>query len=137
MRIVSSFLVAAFIIVAAVGCGGLGGDTPTSITKSIYSQLQSGNYEKGIEVFTSYLDSDKTPTAEEKKQFIEGFSAKAKDTMDKKGGVKSFTIVNETISSDGISATVEAQVTYGNGKTEEEKLKFIKKDGQWKINLGK
>jgi hypothetical protein len=124
------------MLVSFAGCGGVG-DTPSGITKSIYSQWQSGNYEKGLEILTSHLDSDKTPTAEERKQFIDGFAAKARETMDKRGSIKSFSVSDEVISADGTTATVETKVTYGNGETDENKLDFIKKDGQWKISLGK
>jgi ABC-type glycerol-3-phosphate transport system substrate-binding protein len=136
MRRIANFLVAVAVVALAAGCGG-GSDSPSGITKSIYSQFQKGNYEKGVEVFVAHLDSDNEGTAEEKQQFIKGFTEKAKASMDEQGGIKSFEIVKETISEDGVQATVETKITYGNGSTKDESLKFVKKDGAWKISLGK
>jgi uncharacterized alkaline shock family protein YloU len=133
---VKSILAVAAIALLAASCGG-GSNSPSGITKSIYSQFQKGNYEKGVEVFVAHLDSDEEGTAEEKQQFIKGFTEKAKASMDEQGGIKSFEIVKETISEDGVKATVETKVTYGDGSTKDESLGFVKKDGAWKISLGK
>jgi predicted SnoaL-like aldol condensation-catalyzing enzyme len=136
MRRIANFLVAAAAVVLAASCGG-GGNSPSGITKSIYSQFQKGNYEKGVKVFVAHLDSDEEGIADEKQQVITAFTEKAKASMDKQGGIKSFKIVKETISEDGLKATVELITTYGNGSTEDESLQFAKKDGKWKILFNK
>jgi uncharacterized protein with von Willebrand factor type A (vWA) domain len=133
---VRSILAVAAIAFFAAGCGG-GSNSPAGIEKAIYSQLQKGNYEKAVEILADNLDGNKTPTAEEKAQFVKGLNEKAKQSTDAKGGIKSFEIVSETISEDGESAKVETKIVYGNGKEEPQTTKYVKKDGAWKISLGK
>ncbi|GAP71480.1 hypothetical protein SAMD00024442_129_3 [Candidatus Symbiothrix dinenymphae] len=125
----------ASVAMFVASCGG--GNSPADIEKSVYSQIQKGNYEKGVEILFDNLDGDKTPTAEEKMQFVNGFSEKAKQSMEAKGGVKSFEIVEEVISEDGASATVKSKITYGDGSTKEESSKYVNKDGKWKFTLAK
>jgi hypothetical protein len=62
------------------------------------------------------------------------FASKMKETMDEKGGLKEFKIVNENISADGETATVDVALTYGDGSTEEQTNKYQKVDGKWKKN---
>jgi uncharacterized protein with von Willebrand factor type A (vWA) domain len=133
---VKSFLVAASFAMFVASCGG-GGNSPADIQKSVYSQIQKGNYEKGVKILCDNLDGDKTPSAEEKMQFAKGLTEKAKQSIEAKGGVKSFEIVEEVISEDGASATVNSKITYGDGSTQEQSSKYVKKDGKWKIALGK
>jgi hypothetical protein len=139
MKKVLSFLVVTAIAFFAVNCGGSGGgNTPASIEKAMYSQLQKGNYEKAVEIMVENLDNeDKEVSAEEKAQFVAAFAEKAKQSNEAQGGIKSFEIVEEVISEDGLSATVSTKVVYGNGKEDTNTSKYVNKDGKWKMSLGK
>jgi predicted SnoaL-like aldol condensation-catalyzing enzyme len=137
MTKVKSFLVITAFILLAVSCGGGSNDSPAGIEKAMYSQLQKGNYEKAAELLADNLESDKTPSAEEKAEFVKAFAEKAKQSTEARGGVKSFEIVKETISEDGESATVETRVIYGDGKEEIQTTKYVKKDGIWKLSFDK
>jgi len=135
MKRVFSFLVVAVIVVFTASCGG--GNTPASIEKAMLSQMQKGNYKKAVEIMAENLDGDETPSAEEKAQFVEAFSEKARKSDEEEGGIKSFEITEEKISEDGLSATVSSKVVYGNGKETTTTSKYVKKDGKWKLSLGK
>ncbi|GHU69430.1 hypothetical protein FACS189413_08340 [Bacteroidia bacterium] len=121
----------------AVSCGsGGGGNSPSAISKSIYSQVQKGNYEKAFEIMADNIDNNKeNVTTEERSQFVKGFAEMAKQQAKETGGVKSFEIVKEEIAEDGNSATVDVKLVYGNGKDGTEIHKYVKKDGVWKFKL--
>jgi hypothetical protein len=112
-------------------------DTPSGIVKAIYGQLQKGNYENAIEImFENASNKNEKTDAKQIKESVKAFAAKAKESMDEKGGVSSFEIVNETIAEDGKSAQVTVKTTYGDGSTDEETNKFVKnEDGKWEMNI--
>ena len=137
MKKIMYSLFAAIIALFAVSCGG-GGNSPADIQKSIYSQFQKGNYEKGVDIWFDNLDGDDSAQmGGEKAQMVKAFAEKTKEGMEKKGGIKSFEIVEENISEDGESAIVTTKVVYGDGSEDMEKAKFVKVDGKWKLKFGK
>lgn len=129
--------VAVAIALLVVNCGGKGGNSPSDIEKSLYTQMQNGNYEKFAELLMKNLDSDKEATAEEQSQFIKTFGEKAKQSTEAKGGIKSFEVVEEKIAEDGQSATVSTKVVFNDGTDKTETTKYVKKDDAWKISMGK
>ena len=138
MKKVLSFLTVAVIAFFTVNCGGgKSSNGPASIEKSIYVQLQKGNYEKAVEIMLKNLDTEKDPSAEESAQFLSAFTEKAKESNEAKGGIKSFEIVGEEFSEDGLSATVSTKIVYGNGNEATETSKYVNKDGKWKLSMGK
>ena len=129
----------AFIAIAlfVTNCGGNEAKTPATMEKAFYSELQKGNYEKAAELIIKNLSTDKEMTGEENAQLIKSFTEKAKQSTETKGGVKSFEVVEEKISEDGLSATVSTKVVYGNGTESTEQTKYEKKDNVWKLSMGK
>ena len=141
MRKVLFFLVAAVVVLFTTNCGGSGsggGNNPSNIEKSIYTQMQKGNYEKAAEIMLNNLDDSKeTPSDEEKAQFLTALTEKAKQSAEAKGGINSFEITGENISEDGLTATVDTKVVYGDGTEKTETNKYVNKDGKWKLSMGK
>jgi len=140
MKKIFSFLTMAAIVFFVTNCGGKtgsGSNGPASIEKAIHTQMQKGNYTKAVEIMIDNLDGEKTPTAEEKAEFIAMFSEKAAQSNEAKGGIKSFEIISEDISEDGLSATVSTKFVYGNGEESTETSKYAKRDGKWKLSMGK
>ena len=138
MKKIFSVLAVIAIAFFTANCGGgSGSNTPASIEKSIYVQMQKGNYEKAVEIMVDNLDSEKTPSAEEKAQLLAAFTEKAKQSAEAKGGIKSFEIVEEEISEDGLSATVSTKIVYGDGSEQTETSKYVNKEGKWKLSMGK
>jgi len=132
-RVVQVFLFS-LLAIGFVSCGG--SKKPADIETSIYKEFKSGNYEKGIKIFFDNAiikESDDVKVEE----VVQVFSEKAKESMEKKGGIKSFKITSEEFSDDKQSATVTVQVEYGDGDVKEESNKYKLVDGQWKIETGK
>ena len=137
MKKVSVVLVlfAMTICLSLVSCGG-GGSTPADLEKNLWTYVQKGDYEKAIKYWADIsVDGE---TKEQMKSMAAIFAGKMKESMEEKGGLKEFKIVNETISADGETATVDVALTYGDGSTEEQSNKYVKVDGKWmKDSAGK
>jgi hypothetical protein len=137
MKNVKCFFIATTLALFTVSCGS-DGNSPAGIEKAMYTQLQKGNYEKAVEILFDNLDNGKEDVnTDEKAEAIKAFAGKAKKSDEAKGGIKSFEIIEEKISEDGNSATVETKITYGNGTEDTNTSKYVKKDGKWKVSLGK
>jgi len=131
-NLVRIFLVG-IIAVTAVNCGG-SGTSPADIEKAIYSQFQKGNYEAGIKIYFENSTAEKT---EEQSEIIKAFAEKQKESFEAKGGIKKFEIIEETIDESGETAIVVTKITFGDGSEKEERNKYVKVDGKWKISAGK
>jgi hypothetical protein len=132
MKKVFSLLTAAAFVFLAASCGG--GNSPASIEKSIHAQMQKGNYKKAVEMMFDNMDGLKEePTEEQMAAFVGKVEASDKEH----GGIKSFEIVSEDISEDGLTAEVTSKIVYGNGKEDTQTTKYVKKDGKWKMSMGK
>ena len=79
------------------------------------------------------LDAFTPATDEEKAQLQEMFEKKGKALMEQEQGIASYEIIDETISEDGLTAVVNAKITYGSGKVDEDnKFNFVKVNDEWK-----
>lgn len=115
-----------FAAFSFVGCKEA---TPSTITADCIEYIKAGDYEAYVNTFNM--------NEEEKAQLKEMFEKKGKETIDKMEGVASYEITEETISEDGMKATVKANITYGNGKSQESKFHFVKVEDQWKQEMKK
>jgi hypothetical protein len=69
---------------------------------------------------------------------LEAFTAKAKQSAESKGGLKSFEITSEEISADGLRKVISTKQKNRNGEEKTEKKKKKKKDDEtWKLSIGK
>jgi len=140
MKRIFIFLAVATFTFFATNCGGGSGsgsggsNSPANIQKSIFSQMQKGNYAKAVEIMIDNLEGKEEAEGTE---MLQAFTEKAKQSAESKGGLKSFEIISEIISEDGLTATVTSKLVYGNGKEETEKSKYVNKDGKWKLSFGK
>jgi hypothetical protein len=137
-----SVLAVAAIVLFTVNCGGGGGsssiggkNSPASIEKEIYSQMKRGNYEKVFDHIAGF-DSDEI-SATDRREIVKALSEKAKQSADAQGGLKDFEILSETISDDGLTATVETKLVFGNGSEETQTSKYVKTDGKWQLAMDK
>ncbi|MDR3194789.1 MAG: DUF4878 domain-containing protein [Tannerella sp.] len=104
-------------------CGG-NSNSPSGIVKSAYTELQKGNYDKYFDIAIALTDR---VSEDEKESYVNLIT----EVMEANGGLKSFEIQNEEISEDGLTATIEIKIVYGNGTDSTQKAKFEKKDGVW------
>ncbi len=137
MKKVWNVLALVGLVVAFTNCSGCCDKGPAAIEKSIYKELQKGDYHQAAELLVSNLDTSEESTAEEKEQTIQLFAEKAQSSMEAKGGIKSFEITEEAISEDGLSAVVSTKVVYGDNTEKVEQTKYVNKDGVWKMSLNK
>ena len=128
------FLLVGIIAVAAASCGGGSSSkngSPADIEKKLYSYFQKGEYEKGMKFYFDHSTIEKT---EEHEEIMSLFSVKAKESMEKKGGIEKFEVIEEMIYEEEGTAIVVSKVTYGDGTEDETATKFTNVDGIWRIN---
>ena len=118
------------------GCGGA--KTPKDVAEKSIKCLKNKDY-KGYVELVSLKDEAKMSSEELKKsreQMAVLLESKISSEVDKKGGIDSYEIGEETI--DGDEAKVKATIKYGDGSEKESTIKLKKnEDGDWKIDAGK
>jgi len=105
--------------------------SPSDTLKEFSYAMEKGNAEKVI----SLIAIDSKEMTKEDKEKLTALVGSAKDEIEKKGGIKSIEILEETIDEDGINATVKSKTTYGNDKVEEGSSKYLLMDGEWRVKL--
>lgn len=118
------------------GCGGA--KTPKDVAEKSIKCLKNKDY-KGYVELVSLKDEAKMSSEELKKsreQMAVLLESKISSEVDKKGGIDSYEIGEETIDED--EAKVKATFKYGDGSEKESTIKLKKnEDGDWKIDAGK
>jgi len=122
------------LLVSCGGGGGIsGGKSPSDIEMGFWKLIQKGSYDKAINYWMDNSDNEDKAQKEQMKAMSAMFTEKLKQSMDEKGGLKDVK-TSETISEDGMTATVEVFLTYGDGTTEEQTKKYQKIDGKWRMD---
>lgn len=117
-----------FITMAALSSCSGHDNTPEGVAKAAVECLKAKDY-KG------YMDL--TSATKEQKEAMTAMLQKVGQQTDEKGGVESYEIVDQEIDEEKGTATVNVKVTYGNGDTEDNKMKMLKKDGEWVLSADK
>ena len=117
-----------FITMAALSSCSSHDNTPEGVAKAAVECLKAKDY-KG------YMDL--TSATKEQKEAMTAMLQKVGQQTDEKGGVESYEIVDQEIDEEKGTATVNVKVTYGNGDTEDNKMKMLKKDGEWVLSADK
>lgn len=119
-----AFVLLAILVMslALISCGK---PTPSSITADCIEYVKKGDYAAYANTFNV--------TDAEKLELQEMFEKKGKAVMEKQQGIASYEIIEEKISEDGLTAVVNAKITYGNGDVDENnKFNFVKVNDEWK-----
>ena len=122
--------VLAMATITLLSCGGA--ETPSDITKKVFTSLENENYDYR----NNKLANQGEKLADEDHEKLKKMFAMSKGQLDAKQGIKSITIKSETISEDGNSCAVEAEIEYNNGDKEPATSNFIKENNEWKISIG-
>jgi hypothetical protein len=126
-------LISAIFALVSCGEGGLGSSSPGDVVKTATWNMADENYDAAVAV---YVNKNGEELSEEEQAKIIAFMPEGKKEIDKKGGLKEFIILEETISEDGTTATVKGQVVYGNGEKEKgSESRLINMNGEWRIIL--
>ncbi len=137
-----TFLAAIVSLLVLVSCGGggIGGNTPASLTKEMNDMMKKGDYEKAMHFWFDNSATDKLPSqmaAADKKELddmLKAFGDKAKEQYDKKGGIASIEVTKEEIDDEAGTAKVTSQITLGDGSSDDSTSNFVKVDGKWKFD---
>ncbi len=127
-------LVSMILTFMFVACSG---KSPADIEMSMWKQVQKGNYEDAMEILVKNSMRSEDDTPEKQREVVTMFAEKVKASCEEKGGIKDIKLLEESISEDGNTALVTLEITYKNGSTKEERSKYKKVDGDWKIDMSK
>ncbi|MBR6002550.1 MAG: DUF4878 domain-containing protein [Bacteroidales bacterium] len=123
-RIISIVLIAASALFF-MSCKASNG--PETLVKKAMAAIEKGDYEAYAATFN---------VDENTQKMIAGLmEEKASQELEKKGGLKSYDIIDTQI--DGEKATVKVKVLYKDGSDEEQTMKLIKVEDGWKQELNK
>lgn len=128
MRKVLLFAVCMFAMTLVTSCGGAS-SSPSEVAKECTELMKN----KDFEGLVNKMDfGNKEISDEDKELAVAMLKSKGSKMLDQKKGIDSYEVVEETISEDGKNATVKMKITYGDGSTQENKMKFVLVDGKWK-----
>ena len=129
------FIAMAAIALVMAACGG--DNSPKGVAEQAVKCIQDKDYEGYVDLMR-ITEKEGQDVAETKQGIADLLRSKAESTLDKKGGIKSYEVLSETVADDGNSAVVQIKVTYGNGEEKTDDMKMVKSDGgKWLIDSGK
>lgn len=135
MKKIIGFIAMAAIALVMAACGG--DNSPKGVAEQAVKCIQDKDYEGYVDLMR-ITEKEGQDVAETKQGIADLLRSKAESTLDKKGGIKSYEILSETVADDGNSAVVQIKVTYGNGEEKTDDMKMVKSDGgKWLIDSGK
>jgi predicted small secreted protein len=129
------FIVLIFALsVVLSSCGGIAGsgNSPSKTVEKVFDYYMKKDFDK---VASFYASGDSKKLTKEEFDKVKAMLPFAVKQDDKKGGLKSYEITEETIAEDGNSAKVKMVKTYGNGDTDTDRLSLVKVDGEWLIKI--
>lgn len=110
-------------------------NSPSGVAKKAMGCMQDKDYKGYLELVDM---GGKELTDEQKDEYASLLDNKASAELDKKDGIKSYEVTDETIAEDGKTATVKVTTVYGDGTEKTQDMKLKKNDdGDWKIDAGK
>jgi hypothetical protein len=137
MKKIMTLILAASALGAVVASCSSAGSSPGKAAKQYAGYIADGEYDKLVDVLY-YPEDTPAKEVEEGKAFVkELLTSKGASELEEKGGLKSAEVTSETVSEDGLTATVEMLYTYGNGETSEEDMTLRKSGGKWLIDMEK
>ena len=123
----------AVIMLAVVSVSCSKSNSPKDIVTTYLQAMKSKDYKKAADCF--YYEGTKDEIKTAKSEMVD-LIEKGGKAVEEKGGIKSFKI--NSVEEDGDSAIVKGEITYGNGKVDDdEEIKTKKIDGQWYIDMDK
>ena len=118
-----------------VSCGS-GTNSPSAKAGKIVELIQDGDY--GDIVDHMYVEESEGGDVEAEKEMLAAIlDEKVGKSIEEKGGLKDYEIVEENISEDGESATVRIKYFYEDGTEDAENMEFVNVDGEWYLELNK
>jgi len=116
-----------FLLPACTGGGAA--NSPSKAVEKSYSYLMDKDYDNLVKMYAT--QDGKFLTEEEKAKVKAMLASMGEEQFAKKDGLKSITVLKETLNEAGEKAEVEINQVFGNGKDENDKIKLIKIEGNW------
>lgn len=120
-------IIAIAAAVLALGACSSAVSGPEAVAKKAMNAIQKGDFETYAKTF-NLSESDQKSLAGLAEE-------KISESVNAKGGIKNFDIVDSTINED--KATVNVTINYKDGTSEDQKLSFVKVEDEWKQVLDK
>lgn len=121
------------LLVVAVLLTACSGGKPEDTVNAFFQASADGDVDTAIDqVSFASVGADEMVAAKGKVQMLVGDLQQRVNAND---GLDSVETLNSDISEDGEQATIQSQITFGNGKTTNETTRLIQEDGDWKISL--
>ncbi len=131
MKKILLFAVAVFVMTLMTACGGTS-STPSDSAKECVELMKAGDFKALVEK----MHFDESMSAEQqqgmKDLIVSMGNEKISKEIEKKGGIKSYEVIEETIAEDGKTAVVKMKITYGDDSTKDEKYDMALVDDTWK-----
>jgi hypothetical protein len=121
----------AIVGLAFVACGK--NASPENATEACLKSYVQGDYKGMIDQY--YFKNE--VNEETKEQYAELIKTKVAPELEKKGGLKSYTVGETTLAEDGQSAVVKYTLHYGDGSCNEDQMDVVLVDGKWMPSAGK
>lgn len=117
------------VLAILMGCNLLSGNSPAKVVQEFHRLVEKGELSKAYELVSQ---SGKGLLA--MAGGAQGLSSGTNE-IKQKGGIKNIKIIKEDVT--GEMATVNFEITYGNGSVKKDNEKLIKEDGKWKLDVSK
>ena len=131
MKKMFRLMAVAIVVLAFAACGKTA--SPESAAEACIKSYVKGDYKAMMDQY--YFK--KEVTQEQREQYAALIESKVAPELEKKGGVKSYTIGETTLAEDGQSAVVEYTIHYGDGTDDTDKMDVVLVDGKWMPSAGK
>jgi len=112
-------------------CSSKKSDSPTVVVKEYLDCIKAGNYDKAVKYFHFEKETNEAE--------LKALAAKLEQGYSKDGKLLNFEIISEEVEKDeegnAIKGNVKVKLFYENDKEEEETIKTVKENGEWKIDF--
>lgn len=124
----------AFLLFFSIcSCGGQG---PKDIAEDAMTCLQKEDYRAYVDLMQTDDSMSPEEVENSKNALANILKEKAGKSLEKKGGIKNFKVIKETVDEEKGTATIKMEVNFNNGATDTDNIKLKKgKDGKWYIRL--
>lgn len=132
MKKVLLFVMSLALVVVLNSCGGGKSATPSDAAKECVELMKSGDFETLVDNCYFGEDVSAEKVEQTKAMIVAMGNEKITKKIEKKEGIASYEVIEETIAEDGQTAKVKVKINYGNGSDEVEKYDLQLIDGEWK-----
>ncbi len=126
-KVLLSMVMCLFLTALVTSCGH--DNTPRGVAEAAAKCLKNEDY-KGLAKLSDVSDS-------ERDAFKSILESKVSKNLEQKGGLDSYEILDEKINEEAGTATVRVKYNYGNGSSNTESVRLVKREGDWKLKAGK